>query len=245
MRGLLTLSAGRRDAFTFCVGHYEEDQFVCDAIWGRHPPFDCAGVAKDFVALAKSYNCRTITHDHYSGGSVAQAFRDAGMTSRPSDLSKSLLYLEGLQLFMRGLVSIPDCPQLIRELRLLERRTSRSGKDCVDHGVGGSDDYANVLFGAMRMMTKRKPREHRAVTVGPRATLIFSKGNMATADLPDISFSEVRTTQTTNRREGTKPMKTYGRTRNGSRPSSRIRQGSNANPGAASARAPLTGTRKE
>ncbi|MEI9899645.1 MAG: hypothetical protein WDN31_05285 [Hyphomicrobium sp.] len=40
---------------------------------------------------------------------------------------------------------MPDLPQLIRELRLLERRTHRSGKDTVDHGSGGSDDYANVL----------------------------------------------------------------------------------------------------
>jgi len=58
-----------------------------------------------------------------------------------------------------------DIPKLVRELRLLERRTSRTGKDCVDHGVGGSDDYANVLFGAMRMTTKRKPRDHRPVIV--------------------------------------------------------------------------------
>jgi hypothetical protein len=57
--------------------------------------------------------------------------------------------LEGRVLFARGLISIPDQPQLLRELRLRERRTARSGKDSVDHGVGGSDDYANSLFGAM------------------------------------------------------------------------------------------------
>jgi hypothetical protein len=168
-------SAGRRDAFTMCVGHWDQDQFICDAIWGRHPPFDCAGVASDFVALAKSYNCRSITQ-HYSGEWVAQAFRDAGMTSRPSELSKSQLYLEGLQLFLRGLVSIPDCPQLIRELRLLERRTSRTGKDCVDHGAGGSDDYANVLFGAMRLSTKRKPREVRPMSVESAASFDLIRG---------------------------------------------------------------------
>jgi hypothetical protein len=34
---------------------------------------------------------------------------------------------------------------LLRELRLLERRTHRSGKDSVDHGRSGHDDLANVV----------------------------------------------------------------------------------------------------
>jgi hypothetical protein len=48
----------------------------------------------------------------------------------------------------------PRSSQLIRELRLLERRTARSGKDSVDHGVGGSDDHANVLAGAVNLVVK-------------------------------------------------------------------------------------------
>jgi hypothetical protein len=32
---------------------------------------------------------------------------------------------------------------LVRELRLLERHTHRSGRDTVDHGRNGSDDFAN------------------------------------------------------------------------------------------------------
>ena len=117
-------SAGRHDAFTICIGHYEEDQFIADVIWGRHPPFDPAAVARDYAALAKSYRCGSITHDHFAGDWVVSAFSDAGISSRPSELPKSGLYLEGLPLFMRGLVSMPDIPKLVRELRLLERRTS-------------------------------------------------------------------------------------------------------------------------
>jgi hypothetical protein len=64
------------------------------------------------------------------------------------------LHLEGLPLFSRGLVSIPDHPQLLRELRLLERRTARSGKDSFDHDVGGSDDFANSLFGALQLAAR-------------------------------------------------------------------------------------------
>jgi hypothetical protein len=54
-----------------------------------------------------------------------------------------------------GLVSLPDHPRVIRELRLLERRTSRVGRDVVDHGRSGSDDYINAVAGALRMLDRR------------------------------------------------------------------------------------------
>jgi hypothetical protein len=62
-----------------------------------------------------------------------------------ADKSKSQLYLEALPQFARGAISIPDHPRLLRELRLLERRTHRSGKDTIDHGRSGHDDLANSL----------------------------------------------------------------------------------------------------
>jgi hypothetical protein len=51
--------------------------------------------------------------------------------------------------FARGAVKMPDHARLIRELRLLERRVSRSGQDSVDHPKHGSDDYSNSLVGAL------------------------------------------------------------------------------------------------
>jgi hypothetical protein len=64
------------------------------------------------------------------------------------------LYLESLPTFNRGSVSIPDHPTLLKELRGLERRVHRSGRDSVDHGSRGSDDYANALAGAMYVAFK-------------------------------------------------------------------------------------------
>jgi hypothetical protein len=78
---------------------------------------------------------------------VETAFEDVGISYQRSELKKSQLYLEALPLFMRGAVSIPDFQPLLHELRLLERSTHRSGKDTVDHGRNGSDDYANALCG--------------------------------------------------------------------------------------------------
>ena len=144
-------SGGRHDAFTCVVGHLEGDMFVADVIRGRRPPFAPEAVVQEYSALAKAYRVRSITTDNYSAEWVAQAFRQAGMDHKLAPMPKSALYLEALPRFAQGQVRIPDHKALIRELRLLERRTSKSGRDHVDHPSSGSDDLANSLVGAMNL----------------------------------------------------------------------------------------------
>jgi hypothetical protein len=160
-RAFTDASAARHDAFTLCIGHREDDVFVADVVRGRKPPFDPKSVAADYAALAREYGCREITGDSYAGEWVAGEFRDALMAYRRSDLTRSELYLEALPHFMRGAVRMPDIAQLVRELRLLERRTSRSGRDAVNHPVGGSDDYSNSLAGCL-WLALRKPKYERS-----------------------------------------------------------------------------------
>lgn len=142
-------SAGRHDAFTLCIGHADSESFVADVLRAHRPPFDPGAVAAEYAALAKDYGCHAVTGDAFAGEWVAGAFRDAGVSYMTSPLPKSGLYLEALPWFNRGAVRIPDMPPLLRELRLLERRTHRSGKDSVDHPRAGSDDLANALCGAL------------------------------------------------------------------------------------------------
>ena len=71
------------------------------------------------------------------------------MTYTNSDLPASALYLESLPLFTRGLVSLPEHPTLLRELRLLERIPGRIGKDQVTHPRGVHDDLANAVCGCL------------------------------------------------------------------------------------------------
>jgi hypothetical protein len=146
------MSGGRHDACCIGIVHREGDRVIADVIRGRRG--NPAAAAIEFAELARQYSCRQITGDNYSAEWVATAFENAGCRYMRSRLTRSELYLEGLPLFTRGLVSMPDHAQLVRELRLLERRTARSGKDSVDHGVGGSDDHSNVLFGAMHLAVK-------------------------------------------------------------------------------------------
>ena len=112
----------------------------------RTPPFDPASVAAEFAALVKEYRISKLIGDNYSGEWVLSAFQAAGIVYERCLRVKSQLYLEGLPSFNRGAISIPNQPRLIRELRLLERHVHRSGRDSVDHGSGGSDDFANVLL---------------------------------------------------------------------------------------------------
>ena len=142
-------SGGRGGAYTLAIGHKEGECCVVDVLLGRHPPFDPVHATQAFAARAKEYGCTEVVGDNYAAAWVETAWRDAGLRYRRSEVPKSQIYLETLPLWTRGLVSIPDHKYLIRELRLLERRTSRQGKDTVDHGRGGSDDYANAVAGML------------------------------------------------------------------------------------------------
>jgi hypothetical protein len=86
---------------------------------------------------------------------VTTSFKAAGISYKPSEKSKSDLYLESLPIFTRSDVSIPDFAPLLRELRLLERAAHKGGRDSVDHPRNGSDDFANSLCGCA--VLARKP----------------------------------------------------------------------------------------
>jgi hypothetical protein len=104
-------------------------------------------VTQEFAALVEQYGCTEVVGDNYSADWVATTWRAAGLAYQRSERNKSAIYLEALPLFTRGLISLPNHAQLLRELRLLERRTHRSGKDTVDHGPRGNDDHANAMCG--------------------------------------------------------------------------------------------------
>jgi hypothetical protein len=146
-------SGGRGDAYSLAIGHKDGEHFVIDVVRGVHPPFDPQEVTKQYAALLKEYKVSEVTGDHYAAEWVESAWRDCGVRYTRSDINKSQIYLEALPLFARGLIRLPNHPRLLRELRLLERHTHRSGKDSVDHGRNGSDDYANTCCGVLRNLS--------------------------------------------------------------------------------------------
>ena len=153
--GFVDPSGGRHDAYTLCIGHKEGDGFICDVLRYAKPPFDPAEVTHSYAGLLQDYRIKQVTSDNYAANWVTATFKDAGIKHVRSEYSKSQLYLEALPLFTRGLIAIPDLPPLLKELRLLERQTHRSGKDTVDHGKRGSDDLANSLCGCAAHVMKQ------------------------------------------------------------------------------------------
>jgi len=77
----------------------------------------------------------------------SEAFRKYGIRYTPSRLSKSELYLALVPRINSQTIELPEVPELLRELRGLERRRGSSGKDRVDHVRGAHDDRANVIAG--------------------------------------------------------------------------------------------------
>lgn len=148
-------SGGRHDAFTVAIGHREGEKVVCDVVRGKAAPFNPSDVVASYAKLLKDYRITKLSGDNYSAAWVEAAWRAQGITYERAELNKSQIYLESLPLFVRGLLAIPNLPVLSRELRMLERRTSRSSKEVVDHPRNQSDDYANSLCGLAQMLSAR------------------------------------------------------------------------------------------
>jgi hypothetical protein len=141
------------DAYSLAIGHKGKDGvFVIDVVRGTQGKFDPQEITKQYAELLKEYRVRAVTGDNYAAQWVAAAWRGTGVHYVKSPLPKSGIYLEVVPLFSRGLVRLPDHPKLLRELRLLERHTARSGKDTVDHPRGGHDDHANAVCGCLRSL---------------------------------------------------------------------------------------------
>jgi hypothetical protein len=145
-------SGGRRDSFGIAIGHREGDLVIVDVARAAPAPFDPQKVTAEFAELARAYGCYEILGDKYGGSWPETAFRECSMIYKPAAEPKSALYLECLPLFARGVIRFAEDKRLIAELQGLERRTSRSGKDAVDHGVGQHDDLANAVCGLCWML---------------------------------------------------------------------------------------------
>ncbi|MBR0986536.1 terminase [Bradyrhizobium liaoningense] len=149
-------SGGRHDAFCLAIGHREDERVVIDVLRGQMPPFDPHEIVREHAAVLKGFGLRELVGDNYSAEWVSTAYKSAGIRYVRSDVPKGRMYLENLPAFTRRTVSLPDHPTLLRELRLLERRTHVGGKDTVDHGRTGSDDFCNAVFGVLHSCSMKR-----------------------------------------------------------------------------------------
>ena len=143
-------SGGRHDRFAVAVAHVEGTRVVLDAVRSWYPPFSPATVIVEACTFLKTYRLTSTTGDRYSAEFCAEQFKLNGIVFEPSERNRSEIYLELLPLVNSERAVLLDHPELLRELRGLERRRGSGGKDKVDHrGAGSRDDVANASSGAL------------------------------------------------------------------------------------------------
>lgn len=148
--GFADPSGGGGDSFALSIGHKENGKVIQDVLRARKG--DPYQIVKEYGEVLKRYHVSEVTGDRYAGSWVSEAFQKEGIRYKVSELNKSEIYLEALPYITSGMVELLDDRELVKELRLLERRRGSSGKDTVDHpkSIGGGiphDDQANATAG--------------------------------------------------------------------------------------------------
>jgi hypothetical protein len=140
-------SGGRRDAYTLAVGHRENDKAVIDLLRAWAAPFDPELVTSEAAELLKKYGVVSVYGDAYAGEWSVAAFRKHGIEYQKAPKNRSEIYLDFIAPVNARLVELPENRTLVAQLRRLERRRGRLGKDSIDHPANGHDDSANSAAG--------------------------------------------------------------------------------------------------
>jgi hypothetical protein len=151
---------GGRETFPLAVASMSliGNKAVLLGLWDKRPPFSPDAVVEEYAAIIKSYGLTTVTGDRYAGSWPAERFAAHGIRYEPSARTKSEIFLEFIPLVNSGRVRIPNDRRLRQQFIALERRTSRAGRDSVDHPPSGLDDLANAAAGALVLASAQRPR---------------------------------------------------------------------------------------
>jgi hypothetical protein len=135
---------------------------VVDLVRGRKG--NPAAITADFCGVLCSYGIRRVYGDRYSGEWSRTEFRRLGLAYLDAPGTRSELYLSLSSALNAGRVELPPCQMLERQLTGLERRTSRGGRDVVDHAPGAHDDRANAVAGLVALLATDRMREPTTTT---------------------------------------------------------------------------------
>jgi hypothetical protein len=175
-------SGSGKDSFTAAVAHMDRDgNAVLDALLIIKPTFSPESAIRQVAALAREYRRADVHGDRYAPGFVLEAFARQRITYRPSDRDRSAIYLDLLPRVNAGQVRLLDNPDLLRELRGLERHRA-SKKDRVDHRRGGHDDAANAAAGALTLAAGQQARPMQVLDAFSGRLLYTLGGTKASGD---------------------------------------------------------------
>lgn len=142
-------AGGGQDEYTMSIGHREESRLIVDLV--RAQKGVPSEITAEYAALMKAYGIREAHSDKYAGSWPADEFAKHGITIEYSPKARSELYLDALPALTSGRVELPPDDRLITQFAGLERKTSRAGRDSVNHPPGAHDDRANAAAGVIAL----------------------------------------------------------------------------------------------
>ena len=142
-------SGGVGDSFTAAVAHAEGETVILDCLVEIPAPFNPTEATGSIAATLKSYGLRETVGDRYAAAWTVDAFSKCGIAYKHSQRDRSAIYADSLPIFMSGRARLIDNTKLVAQLSNLERRTSSTGRDRIDHPGGAHDDLANAAAGAL------------------------------------------------------------------------------------------------
>jgi hypothetical protein len=172
-------SGGVGDSFTAAVCHAEGDVIILDCLVEIAAPFNPTAATASIAKTLKEYRLTDVVGDRYGAAWIVDACAKVGMQYRHSDKDRSAIYSDALPLFTAGRVRLLDNKKLVTQFANLERRTTSSGRDIIDHPAGQHDDLANSVAGAL-VRAAAKPK-----TVPFVAPIMFG---LAASDAPHQDF---------------------------------------------------------
>ena len=158
--GFVDPAGGGQDEFTLAIGHREDDRLVVDLIRARRG--QPAAIVAEYADLLKAYGIREARSDRYGGSWPSDEFSRHAIRVEPAGKPKSDLYQDCLSALNSGRVELPPDDRTLTQFMALERRTSRFGRDSIDHQPGGADDRANAVAGLVASTSNRDPAARMA-----------------------------------------------------------------------------------
>ncbi|WOJ95765.1 hypothetical protein R0137_10980 [Congregibacter brevis] len=149
-------SGGRADSMTLAITHRDQESglVIVDRILEKKPPFSPELATEEFAAVLHQYRIQCVHGDAYGGEWPREQFSKRKIRYELSDRNKTQLYQGFLPQLNSGTVELPPCPVLRRQLLSLERRSTRGGRELIDHGPGAHDDVVNAVAGACALAAK-------------------------------------------------------------------------------------------
>jgi hypothetical protein len=159
MPGGAHVSGGGPDASVLAIAHgdrrgVEAPLVARDLCRGWRTP-NVESVVAEMADHLRRYRVAAVVADRYAGQWPVAAFARHGMALRHATRNRSEAYCELHPLIATHRALLLDHPTLLRELRQLERRTGRLGKDTVDHPPRLHDDHSNAAALALVEADKR------------------------------------------------------------------------------------------